>query len=54
MAVAIANEVETLYTNGPAAGGGVSKGVKPVLAMDSTSLPRSLVVPSVTLLEVAP
>ncbi len=54
MATAIANEVETLYTNGPAAGGGVTKTVKPVLAMDSTSLPRSLVVPSHTLLEVAP
>lgn len=49
----VANEVETLYTNGPAAGGGVTKTVKAVLAMDSTSLPRAAVVPSVRCLEVA-
>jgi hypothetical protein len=54
MAAAIANEVETLYTNGPAAGGGVTKSVKPVLAMDSTFLPRSLVRPSVRVVEVRP
>ncbi len=54
MAASIANEVETLYTNGPAAGGGVTKAVKPVLAMDSTSVPRNLAVPSVRWLEVNP
>ncbi len=54
MAAAVANEVETLYTNGPAAGGGVTKVVRPVLAMDSTTLPRRLVVPSVHCLEVSP
>ena len=54
VAAAIANEVETLYTNGPAAGGGVTKVVRPVLAMDSTSLPRHRVVPSVRCLEVTP
>jgi len=54
VASAIANEVETLYTNGPAAGGGVTKVVRRVLAMDSTSLPRHRVVPSVRRLEVNP
>ena len=54
VAAAMANEVETLYTNGPAAGGGVTKVVRPVLAMDSTRLPRHLVVPSVRCLEVTP
>jgi hypothetical protein len=54
LAAAVANEVETLYTNGPAAGGGVTKAVRPVLAMDSTLLPRHLAVPSVRCLEVIP
>jgi hypothetical protein len=54
MAAGVANEVETLYTNGPAAGGGVTKVVRPVLAMDSTSLPRGLAVPSVRCLEMSP
>ena len=39
----VAREVEALYTNGPAGGGGVSTTVKPVLAMRSTLLPRSAV-----------
>jgi hypothetical protein len=54
MAAAVADEVETLYTNGPAAGGGVTKTVKAVLAMDSTSLPREAAVVSVRYLEVTP
>ncbi len=54
MAAAVANEVETLYTNGPAAGGGVTKVGRPVLAMDSTLLPRHLALPSVRCLEVIP
>ena len=37
--------METLYTNGPAAGGGVTKVVRPVLAIDSTVLPRHLARP---------
>ena len=53
-AAAVGNEVETLYTNGPAAGGGVTKVVRPVLAMDATGLPRHVVVPSVRCLEVTP
>jgi len=36
----IAREVETLYTNGPAGGGGVSMSVRRVLAMRSTLVPR--------------
>ena len=39
----VAREVESLYTNGPAGGGGASTTVKPVLAMRSTLLPRSAV-----------
>jgi hypothetical protein len=54
MATAIGNEVEALYTNGPAAGGGATKAVRPVLAMDSTRIGRDRVVPSVRILEVQP
>jgi hypothetical protein len=39
----VAHEVESLYTNGPAGGGGASAMVKPVLAMRSTLVPRSAV-----------
>jgi hypothetical protein len=41
-AVRIGNEVETLYTNGPAAGGGAWKSARPVVAVLSTLLPRGL------------
>lgn len=50
-AVLVANEVETLYTNGPAGGGGAFKSVKEIVAMDSTLLPRHRVATSVTILE---
>lgn len=50
-AVLVGNEVETLYTNGPAGGGGVMKSVKEILAMDSTLLPRHYVQHQVTVLE---
>lgn len=39
-AVLISNEVETLYTNGPAGGGGVTKSTREVLAVQSVLLPR--------------
>ena len=39
----VAREVETLYTNGPAGGGGVSMSVRRVLAMRSTLVPRQRV-----------
>jgi len=42
-AVQIGNEVETLYTNGPAGGGGASKQVRHVVAVASLLLPRSAV-----------
>ena len=42
-AVRIGNEVETLYTNGPAGGAGAWKVAREVVAMVSTLIPRSLV-----------
>ncbi len=42
-AVRIGNEVETLYTNGPAGGAGAWKGAREVVAMVSTLVPRNLV-----------
>ncbi len=39
----VAREVEALYTNGPAAGGGATTAVRPVLAMRSTLVPRDRV-----------
>ena len=39
----IGNEVETLYTNGPAGGGGVTTAAKEILAMGTTFVPRSAV-----------
>ncbi|GMA98493.1 acyclic terpene utilization AtuA family protein [Pelosinus sp. IPA-1] len=42
-AIRIGNEVETLYTNGPAGGGGATKSAKQVVAMVSALVPRSLV-----------
>lgn len=42
-AASIGNEVETLYTCGPAAGGGVTKAAREVIAVQSTLLPRQLV-----------
>ena len=42
-AVRIGNEVETLYTNGPAGGAGAWKTAREVVAMVSVLIPRSLV-----------
>jgi hypothetical protein len=42
-AVRIGNEVETLYTNGPAGGAGAWKSAREVVAMVSALIPRSLV-----------
>lgn len=39
----IGAEVETLYTNGPAGGGGATRSVRQVLAVASTLIPRELV-----------
>lgn len=51
-AVRIGNEVETLYTNGPASGGGAFKSARQVVAMLSALLPRGLVQPAVDYVEV--
>jgi hypothetical protein len=50
-AVRIGNEVETLYTNGPAAGGGVTKSARDVVAVASVLLPRDLARPQVRFVE---
>ena len=42
-AQAVGNEVETLYTNGPAGGGGATRGTREVLSLASTFIPRELV-----------
>ncbi|SDV48800.1 acyclic terpene utilization AtuA family protein [Chitinasiproducens palmae] len=44
-AIRIGNEVETLYTNGPAGGGGASKQTRAIVAVQSVLLPRSAVQP---------
>jgi hypothetical protein len=46
-AVRIGNEVETLYTNGPAGGGGAFKSARDVVAVASVLLPRELARPQV-------
>ncbi|MDE2329977.1 MAG: DUF1446 domain-containing protein [Bradyrhizobium sp.] len=46
-AMRIGNEVETLYTNGPAAGGGAWKSARDVVAVASVLLPRALAKPRV-------
>jgi hypothetical protein len=46
-AMRIANEVESLYTCGPAAGGGATKSARDVVAVLSTLLPREKVVATI-------
>jgi hypothetical protein len=50
-AVTIGNEVETLYTNGPAGGGGATKSAREVVAMASALVPRERVAAKVEYLE---
>lgn len=50
-AMRIANEVESLYTCGPAGGGGATKSAKDIVAVVSTFLPREEVKTSVHLRE---
>jgi hypothetical protein len=50
-AVRIGNEVETLYTNGPAGGGGAWKSARDVVAVASVLLPRELATPRVQFVE---
>ena len=47
----VANEVEALYLNGPAGGGGVTKSVREVIAAASVLMPRDGIHTSVTFLE---
>ncbi|MGB9859901.1 MAG: acyclic terpene utilization AtuA family protein [Moorellaceae bacterium] len=46
-AEAVGEEVETLWTNGPAGGGGATKAVREVIAIVSTFIPRSCITPKV-------
>ncbi|MCL2644707.1 MAG: DUF1446 domain-containing protein [Betaproteobacteria bacterium] len=50
-AARIGNEVETLYTNGPAGGGGAVKSVREVVAVASVLVPRYVVAPQINILE---
>jgi hypothetical protein len=50
-AARIGNEVETLYTNGPFGGGGVTKAVREVLAVQSVLMPRERVKPIFEIVE---
>ena len=50
-AVRVGNEVETLYTNGPAGGGGAWKSARDVVAVASVLLPRELARPRVHFVE---
>jgi hypothetical protein len=47
----VGQEVEALYLNGPAGGGGVTQSVREVIAAASVLVPRSAVSPTVQLLE---
>lgn len=47
----VGDEVESLYTNGPAGGGGVRVHVTEVIGIASTVIPRDAVRPAVTFLE---
>jgi hypothetical protein len=51
-AARIGNEVEALYTNGPAGGGGAARAVREVVAVATAFLPRERVVTTVRYLEV--
>jgi hypothetical protein len=50
-ALYVANEVEALYTNGPASGGGASKSVREVIAAASMLIPRSAIQTQTILLD---
>jgi len=53
-AIRIGNEVETLYTNGPAGGGGATKSAREIVAVQSVLLPRELITPTVVVIESQP
>ena len=47
----VVNEVEAMYLNGPSGGGGATKSVREVISVISTLIPRELIKPSVSILE---
>jgi hypothetical protein len=47
----IGDEVEALYTNGPAGGGGATKTTREVIAVASAFVPREAVCHSITWME---
>lgn len=51
-AVKIANEVQTLYTNGPAGGGGATKNVSEVLAVASVLIPKTDIETNIVIKEI--
>jgi hypothetical protein len=51
VAVDLAREIESLYTNGPAGGGGVETSVRDTIAIISTLVPRELVEPHIEVVE---
>lgn len=51
-AIKVVREVECLYINGPAGGGGIRSKVSPVLSVDNILIPREAISPVVTCREV--
>lgn len=50
----IGNEVEALYTNGPAGGGGATKSIREIISIQAAYLPQELLRPAVHLMECRP
>jgi hypothetical protein len=50
-AIRIGNEVETLYTNGPAGGGGAWKSAREIIGAVSALIPEGLVLPDISFIE---
>ena len=50
-AIRVGNEVETLYTNGPAGGGGAWKSAREIIAVASALIPEDAVRTAVSILE---
>ncbi|MBV1758856.1 MAG: DUF1446 domain-containing protein [Dethiosulfatibacter sp.] len=51
-AIKVGNEVETLYTNGPAGGGGATKGVSEIISVASILIPKEDITSHVVIKEV--
>jgi hypothetical protein len=50
-AIKIGNEVETLYTNGPAGGGGAWKSAREIIGVVSALIPEELIKPEIRMIE---